>query len=186
MVAEVPADVIPIGPPQVKQLSWAKYDWTPGFQADTFVKTFAEAATAGHTKLAGNGAYVLMKTPETGLDATKLPNEAVVHFRLASATAHLLPPAAWEKPQPVAVLGGNLMVDFSRTMFQTALAMQGTQIGYQSMNASGVVLPTGAMQATAGDAALMGAITTDKQEAAYAFEKLLPAGALRGVTLWGR
>ncbi len=190
VVAEAPPEIVPVpvpvGPPQVKQLSWARYDWTPGFKADAFVKTFAEAVAAGQTKLVGNGAYALMKTTETGLDTASLPNEAVVNFRLASATAHLLPPAVWEKPQTVAVLGGNLTVDFSRTVFQTALAMQGTQIGYQSMNASGVITPTGAMQATAGDATLMGAITTDRQEAAYAFEKLLPAGALRGVTLWGR
>lgn len=187
VVAEVPPEVItPVLPPQVKQLAWSRFDWTPGFSADTFIKTFTEAAAAGHTRLGSNGTFALMSTGEAGLATASLPQEAVVHFRLANASAHLLSPNWWEKAQPVNVTGGNLMVDFSRTLFDTSLAMQNTQIGNQSITARGNISPSGALVATSGDAALMGAITADRQEAAYAFEKLLPAGALRGVTLWGR
>lgn len=182
----VPVPTIPTGPPQVKQLSWMRYSWTPNPQADAFLKTFEEAVAAGHTKLLGNAGYALYKTHATGLDVVSMPSESVVNFRLANASAHMQPQNWWEKAQPVDVLGGNLTVDFTRSQFDTSLALQNTQIGAQNMNASGVITPTGAMQATAGNAALMGAITNDKQEAAYAFEKLLPAGALRGVTLWGR
>lgn len=188
-VAEVtpePAPVVVVGPPQVRQLSWASYNWTPRFEADDYIRTFSEAVAAGLTSMGSNGAYALMQTAPSTNPSTVLPSQAVVDFRLANASAHLLPPVAWEKAQPVAVLGGNLQIDFSRSLFQTALALQNTQIGYQGVYASGQVLPTGALKATAGDIALTGAVTVDQQEAGYAFEKLLPAGALRGVTLWGR
>jgi hypothetical protein len=189
---EPPAVVTPVGPPQVKQLSWARFNWTPSpsADADAFLLSFTQAVAAGLDRLGSNGAYALMRIPDTGmstaLTANNLPQEAVVDFRLAQASAHLLPAERWVTPQAVAVLGGNFQVDFSRAVFQTALALQNNQIGYQSIQSRGDILSNGSLKATAGDAALFGAITTDRQEAAYAFEKLLPVGALRGVTLWGR
>lgn len=186
---EVPAvPAVPVGPPQVTRLSWARFSWTPAFEADSFVKTFAEAATAGLERMDSNGAYTLLQQPSHALSTSIAPPmEGQVDFRLASASAHLLPAARWEQPQSVAVLGGNLQIDFSRAVFQTALALQNTQLGYQGIQANGQILSTGALKATGGDAAIMGAVTADGQEAGYAFEKLLPAGgALRGVTLWGR
>lgn len=188
VVPEPVVPAVPVGPPQVRQLSWASYNWTPRFEADAFIQTFADAVAAGLTSAGSNGTYALMQTAPSSLSSASasVPSQAVVDFRLASASAHLLPPVAWEKPQAVAVLGGNLQIDFSRALFQTALALQSTQIGYQGVYATGQILSTGALKATAGDIALMGAVTADQQEAAYAFEKLLPAGALRGVTLWGR
>jgi hypothetical protein len=154
------------------------------------MNTFTQAVAAGLDRLGSNGAYALMRVPDAGastaLTATGLPQEAVVDFRLANASAHLLPTMRWESPQSVAVLGGSFQVDFSRAVFQTALALQNNQIGHQSIQSSGDILANGSLKATAGDVALMGTMTADRQEAAYAFEKLLPTGALRGVTLWGR
>lgn len=188
VIPEVPAiPVAPVGPPQVTRLSWARFSWTPAFEADSFVKTFSEAVAAGLERMDSNGTFALMHMPSNTLTGAQAPMEGQVDFRLASASAHLLPAARWEQPQSVAVLGGNLQIDFSRAVFQTALALQNTQLGYQGIQANGQILSTGALKATGGDAAIMGAVTADGQEAAYAFEKLLPAGgALRGVTLWGR
>ena len=188
VIPEVPAvPIAPVGPPQVTQLSWARFSWTPAFEADSFVKTFSEAVAAGLERMDSNGTFALMRMPSNTLTSAQAPMEGQVDFRLASASAHLLPAARWEQPQSVAVLGGNLQIDFSRAVFQTALALQNTQLGYQGIQANGQILSTGALKATGGDAAIMGAVTADGQEAAYAFEKLLPAGgALRGVTLWGR
>lgn len=189
-----PAPVMPIGPPQVKQLSWARFPWTPSpnADADAFLLAFTQASQAGLARLervGSNGAYALMQTPSTGtgtLLSSSVQQERVVDFRLANATAHLLPPASWEKAESVAVLGGHFQVDFSRAMFQTSLALQGNKVGTQRIQSSGDILASGSLKATSGDASLFGAITADRQEAAYAFEKLLPVGALRGVTLWGR
>lgn len=194
--AEPPPPITPMGPPEVKQLAWAKFPWTPSpnADADAFLIAFTQAATAGLERVGSDGAYALMRLPtsqgttsmSTGSTPThNIPSDTIVNFRLAQATAHLLP-ERWLAPQSVAVLGGNFQVDFSRAMFQTSLALQNNQIGYQSIQSSGDILANGNLKATSGDASLFGVLTTDRQEAAYAFEKLIPAGALRGVTLWGR
>lgn len=194
--AEPPAPVTPVGPPEVKQLAWAKFPWTPSpnADADAFLIAFTQAATAGLERVGSDGAYALMRLPTsqgpstsmtTGSATTLVPSDTIVNFRLAQATAHLLP-ERWLAPQSVAVLGGNFQVDFSRSLFQTSLALQNNQIGFQSIQSSGDILANGSLKATSGDASVLGVVTTDRQEAAYAFEKLIPAGALRGVTLWGR
>lgn len=171
----------------VHQLSWARYDWTKSFDSEDFIKTFAEATAAGYQRLGGNGAYSLFNTGAASTASNSQLQEAVVNFRLASASAQFVSPNVWESAKAVNVLGGNLMVDFSRTLFQTSLALQGAQVGYQAVNASGNILTNGALQATAGNANLFGAVTADKQEAGYAFIKTLPTGgAVQGVTLWGR
>ena len=173
-------------PLQVTQLSWAKFNWTPSFATDNFVSTFTDAVAAGLERLGSNGAYALMQMPSTST-AAQAPNEGRVDFRLANATAHFLPSAQWKKPQAMTVADGNLQIDFSRALFQTALALQNNQLGTQSIQANGLILPNGAMKATGGDATIFGRVTTDGKEAGYAFQKLLPSqGELRGVTLWGR
>lgn len=181
-----PPVITPIQPPQANQLAWARFSWTPAFEADNFIQTFNEATAAGLRQLGGTTAYTLFQT--SGTAATALPSEAVVDFRLAQAAAHLTPAARWEKAETVAVLGGNLQIDFSRALFQTALALQSTSLGFQSMSANGQILDTGAFKSTGGDTTYFyGTLTTDKQEAGYTFTKNLPTGAtVNGVTLWGR
>ena len=180
------APVMPPAPPQVTQLSWAKFNWTPSFETDDFVNTFTDAVAAGLKRLGSNGAYALMQIPSAST-TIQAPNEGQVDFRLANATAHFLPSVQWKQPQAMTVVDGNLQIDFSRALFQTALTLQNSQLGHQSIQANGQILASGAMKATGGDAAILGAVTTDGKEAGYAFQKLLPSqGELRGVTLWGR
>ena len=177
---------MPPAPPQVTQLSWAKFNWTPSFETDDFVNTFTDAVAAGLKRLGSNGAYALMQIPSEST-TIQAPNEGQVDFRLANATAHFLPSVQWRQPQAMTVVDGNLQIDFSRALFQTALTLQNNQLGHQSIQANGQILASGAMKATGGDAAILGAVTTDGKEAGYAFQKLLPSqGELRGVTLWGR
>jgi len=141
---------------------------------------------AGLKRLGSNGAYALMQIPSEST-TIQAPNEGQVDFRLANATAHFLPSVQWRPPQAMTVVDGNLQIDFSRALFQTALTLQNSQLGHQSIQANGQILASGAMKATGGDAAILGAVTTDGKEAGYAFQKLLPSqGELRGVTLWGR
>jgi hypothetical protein len=191
---EPPPVVTPVGPPEVKQLSWARFPWTPSPnpETDAFLLSFTQATEATLARLeriGSNGAYALMKTPSNSMSTpsnSTLPQEQVMSLRLANATAHLLPPFSWEKSEAVHVLGGQFQVDFTRALFQTSLTLQSTKIGTQSIQSSGEIQSSGNLKATAGDVTLFGAMTTDRQEAAYAFEKLLPIGALRGATLWGR
>lgn len=183
---ELPAQPpTPIGPPAVTQLSWARYPWTTSFSADQFIQAFADAAKAGHeTASAGNGAYILYRDP-TGSTASH-PTQAVVDLRLANASAHLQPNYNWMPAEAVTVQSGSLQIDFSRSLFQTALALQGASVGNQSVSATGTISASGAILGTGGNAAVSGAVTPDGTEAGYFFQKILPQGALRGVTLWGR
>ena len=174
----------PPSPPQVTQLTWARYDWTPSPSADGFVKTFDLAKTEG-TKIVGNGAYVLTQATGSAPIPT-VPVETVVNFRLANASAHFLPYATWEKSESASVLNGSLTVDFSNAAFQTELDVRSNRTGAQSISASGAISSTGNLTGGSANTSVTGGLTADRQEAAYAFEKLLPAGALRGVTLWGR
>lgn len=173
-------------PPQVNQLAWVRYSWVNKPNSDTFTHSLQEALAAGLEKVASSASYVLYRTPGgSAALAANNASEPVVNFRLADATAHL-----WRgigRPaEAVEVVNGSLTVDFSRSTFGTQLNVNNARIGSQNVNASGTVLPSGLLQATAGNATLAGALTPDGREAGYAFQKAIGSDMLQGVTLWGR
>lgn len=183
--APAPAPTPAPAPPAANQLTWARYAWVPAGTGDQFTQAFSSAAKAGQeTALTGNGAYVLYRDPAA---ATATPaNQGVVDLRLVNASAYLLPTYNWKPTEAVSVLGGSLQIDFSRSAFQTALDTQGAATGSQSINATGTIAASGTMQGTGGNASITGSVTPDGTEAGYFFQKTLPQGTLRGVTLWGR
>lgn len=182
-----PVPVVPVLPPQVRQLAWANPPWTARFDADAFIKTYADALAAGMQRLDGNTVYTLFGTASSTATQSNLPAESVVNFRLANASAQLSPKFSWEKPQALEVVSGQLQIDFSNAVFRTALAINGTGAGLQGIQATGVVQANGLMRQTSGDSSIAGAVTADRQEAGYAFIKPLTDGsAIQGVTLWGR
>jgi hypothetical protein len=81
---------------------------------------------------------------------------------------------------------GTLAVDFSRATFATQLGVSSPTLGADSVVASGSIGKDGVMRTTSANATVLGATTLDGKEAGYLFEKNIPTGALRGVTLWGR
>jgi hypothetical protein len=86
----------------------------------------------------------------------------------------------------VSVDGGTLSVDFSRATFATRLSVSSAVLGTESVSANGVLLSSGVFQSRGGDSFVAGALSNDRREAGYFFEKTLPAGGLTGITLWGR
>ena len=109
----------------------------------------------------------------------------MANFRLASSAASHLT-SGIPKAQPARVDSGSLSVDFSRATFATQLSVSGATLGTEGVRASGVVLPTGVFQSRTGDAFVAGALSNDRKEAGYFFEKAVPSGSLTGITLWGR
>jgi hypothetical protein len=66
------------------------------------------------------------------------------------------------------------------------LGVSSPTLGADSVVASGSIGKDGVMRTTSANATVLGATTLDGKEAGYLFEKNIPTGALRGVTLWGR
>jgi hypothetical protein len=172
----------PVQPPQVTELAWARPTWTQRTDGDAFVVEYAAALKSGWNRLVNNGTYALFQSPDA---KGVLPQEGTVNFRLANASAQLYRDA-FTAAEAVAVQSGALQVDFGRSLFQTSLYMANKSVGEQNVQATGSVNAAGQFVPTTSNAQLSGALNADGTEAAYAFEKLLPQGSLRGVTLWGR
>lgn len=172
----------PVAPPQVTQMAWARPTWTPRTDGDAFIVDYETALKSGWDRLVNNGTYALFQQPDI---KGALPQEGTVNFRLASASAQLYRNAS-TPAEAVAVQSGALQVDFARSLFQTSLYMASKSIGEQNVQAAGNVNAAGQFVPTASNAQMSGALNANGTEAAYAFEKLLSQGSLRGVTLWGR
>lgn len=185
-----PVVALPPGPPEVTQLAWGRWMWTGTTEGD-ISRTFAEATASGRKSTVGNGSYGLFRADGDGT-ALLQTTEAAASFRLAGSSAQYVPvsgPAQYPvsgPAEPAKVEAGSLHVDFSRATFATQLTVSSRLIGYNSLQADGIVKPNGYLQAQAGNAYVAGALSLDGKEAGYFFEKAFPAGNLSGITLWGR
>lgn len=185
-----PVVALPAGPPEVTQLAWGRWMWTGTTEGD-ISRTFAEATASGRKSTVGNGSYGLFRADGDGT-ALLQTTEAAASFRLAGSSAQYVPvsgPAQYPvsgPAEPAKVEAGSLHVDFSRATFATQLTVSSRLIGYNSLQADGIVKPNGYLQAQAGNAYVAGALSLDGKEAGYFFEKAFPAGNLSGITLWGR
>ncbi len=177
-------------PPHTGQMVWGR--WSVPMEGDSFSQTF-EAARLNRESTVGNGAYGLFREAPveaaagaSGIaTASPAQTEGVASFRLTSSAASHLPEGAL-KALPARVDSGSLSVDFSRATFATQLSVSGATLGAESVRASGVVMSSGVLQSRTGDAFVAGALSNDRKEAGYFFEKAVPSGSLGGITLWGR
>lgn len=171
--------------PQVTQLQWMRWPWTQTSATDALSQAFDAAKLKSSELTVSDGAYALMRLNPDGrpLGAT----EAKADFRLAGATAQLVRREVFtEVLDPVAVNSGRLSVDFTKASYTTQLTVSGDRIGSQDLTSSGAVQANGVMAGTTGNTITRGALSTDGREAGYFFSSNLPAGQVRGVTLWGR
>jgi hypothetical protein len=171
--------------PQVTQLQWMRWPWTQTSATDALSQAFDAAKLKSSELTVSDGAYALMRLNPDGrpLGAT----EAKADFRLAGATAQLVRREVFtEVLDPVAVNSGRLSVDFTKASYTTQLTVSGDRIGSQDLTSSGAVQANGVMAGTTGNTVTRGALSTDGREAGYFFSSNLPAGQVRGVTLWGR
>lgn len=170
--------------PHAAQLVWGH--WGQPWDGDTFSQSFQEAR-ANRESTVGNGAYGLFRESTTTSALSPAQAEGRASFNLTSGIATLRPTSLPQSlAQVVSVDGGSLNVDFARAIFATQLRVSSPVLGSEAINASGVLLPTGVLQSRGGDALVAGALSNDRKEAGYFFEKTLPAGGLTGITLWGR
>lgn len=176
---------IVLPPPQVTQLQWMRWPWTQTSATDALSQAFDAAKLKSSELTVSDGAYALMRLNPEGrpLGGT----EAKADFRLAGATAQLVRREVFtEVLDPVAVNSGRLSVDFTKSTYTTQLAVSSDRIGTQDLTSSGAVQANGVITGTTGNTVTRGALSTDGREAGYFFSSNLPAGQVRGITLWGR
>lgn len=177
-------------PPHTGQMVWGR--WAAPMEGDSFSQTFEEARLNRESTV-GNGVYGLFRAAPVEavagaggvIAASPAQAEGTASFRLTSSAASHLPEGAL-KAMPARVNSGSLTVDFSRAAFSTQLSVSGATLGPESVRASGVVMSSGVLQSRTGDAFVAGALSNDRKEAGYFFEKAVPSGSLSGITLWGR
>lgn len=179
--AMVPA----IPKPTVSDLIWERFTWAPILQTDDLTHAFDTARTEGRERLAGNANYTLSRTTQESFDASQLPQDAVVNFRLASGVAAYLPSGS-SAAQVANIQQGSLSVDFSRASYATKLDVTSSATGLESIAVQGSIKSNGTFITQQGNTLLTGGFSAKGQEAGYSFDKLLPGGLLYGLTLWGR
>jgi hypothetical protein len=170
--------------PQVKELTWGRYAWSPQLAGDDFSKQFEAALMQGKQSLGGNGAFSLLRS-QTELASFSPPSEGIAKFRLANASAGVINLDS-KLVEAVKVNQASLDVNFAKATFATQLQLQAPQMGEQILVSSGGINANGTMRVDAGNTYLFGGFNNNAKEAGYLFQKSVPNGILMGITLWGR
>lgn len=171
--------------PQTAQLQWMRWPWTQDSAANSLSAAFDAATLRANELSTTDGAFALLRyNPEARpLAAT----DAQADFRMTGAAANLISKeGSSEAVSPVAVNSGRLSVDFSRATYNTQLNVSNERIGSQELSSGGAIQANGALTGTSGSMGTRGTLSTDGREAGYFFSGNLPAGQVRGITLWGR
>jgi hypothetical protein len=169
------ADAAPVAP---SQLAWGR--WGAATAATDFALARAEAREGRHATV-GNDYYLLYR--EGSAVADLQPNLGNVAFTLQQSHAQLVTPGA---VLPASVAGGTLQMNFPARQFATTLNVTSVPTGAVALGASGFIRSDGIFVSRTADQAIAGAAALDGKTAGYLFEKATPAGALTGITLWGR
>ena len=186
VLAPTPPVVVPpapLPPPTVSQLQWGRMPWAAALSAETLSVALEQATASGRASTLGNGAFSLFRDNPMG--AQFAATEASAQFRLAGGTGQLSADQG-RKIEAITVSGGALSVDFARATFDTRLTISSPRLGTDNVSANGLVRPNGFMLGQGGNAYVAGALSLDGKEAGYFFDKVLPAGNVSGITVWGR
>lgn len=166
------------------QLSWGRWSATPFIEGDQLSRSAADAAKGGtRESTLGNGIYGLYRST-SGANAVFAPAETSASFRLNAGAAQLNLNDA--RTEPVRIDNATLTVDFARSTFATQMGLSSPSLGRDALDVSGKVQSNGYLLPQAGNGYAAGALSLDAKEAGLFFEKSVPAGYLRGITLWGR
>lgn len=166
------------------QLSWGRWSAAPFIEGDQVSRIAADAAKGGTREgTLGNGIYGLYRTTP-GSGAVFAPAETSASFRLNASAAQLNLDNA--RAESVRIDNATLNVDFARATFATQIGLSSPTLGRDSLDVSGRVQSNGYLLPSAGNGYAAGALSLDAREAGLFFEKSVPAGYLRGITLWGR
>ncbi len=160
------------------QLVWGRYAGGIG-ELERITLPLAEARV-GREVSVGNFDYGLFRVEDEKerVDA----GLGVVGFDLRSAQASYTDASGISA---LAVLGGNLQIDFQLSTFATELNLQHSEAGLIDFTASGGISPTsGFFNSRNDDQRIAGSVSFDGTEAGYFFERQLEGASIQGLTLW--
>lgn len=166
------------------QLAWGRWSATPFIDSDQLSRSAPDAAKGGTREITvGNGIYTLYRTTP-GAGTVLAPAETSATFRLNGSAAQINLNDA--RTEAVRIDNATLNVDFARATFATQMGLSSPSMGADNLNVSGRVQSSGYLLPQAGNGFAAGALSLDAREAGLFFEKSVPAGYVRGITLWGR
>jgi len=178
------ASKVELPAPQVKQLTWGRFSWSPNLSGDDFSILFDSALLQSAQRLGTNGAFTLLRTQADVANFTP-PSEGVAKFRLANASAGVIGLDS-KLIEAVKVNQASLDVSFANATYATQLQLQAPVMGQQVLASSGGINANGTLRVDAGNTYLFGGFNSNGKEAGYLFQKAVPNGILMGTTLWGR
>ncbi len=173
-----PADQVDTQTLRNRQLVWGRFA-NGKDNLERLTLPMSEAAQGRNITVGGNFEYFLFR-PEVGEVRVKA-NLGKVGFSLMSAQAYF---KEGKKVTPVAVSGGNLMIDFNENVFQTSLDLYHMQLGEARLNSAGRIYDGGYFHFRDGDSRIVGAVSLDGRESGYFFDFFNWNGLLQGITLW--
>ena len=185
-VPEIPAPVVPSFTPALpveaatltsNQLVWGRYAAGVG-DLERITLPLAEAR-AGRAVSVGNFDYGLFRVED---EKQRLFNGlGVVGFDLRSAQATYTDASGISG---LAVLGGNLEIDFQLNRFATELNLEHSEAGLIDFTAAGGLFDGGYFHSRDDQQRIAGAVSFDGTEAGYFFERQLEGASIQGLTLW--
>ncbi|OUU02573.1 MAG: hypothetical protein CBB92_02755 [Flammeovirgaceae bacterium TMED32] len=161
-----------------RQLVWGRFAEGKG-QFERLTLPFSEAAQGRNVTIGGNFEYFLFR-PESG-EVQVQDGLGEIGFSLSSAQAYFKDGSS---VTPVAVAGGDLLIDFNKNVFETSLDLYHMQLGEANFNAQGRLFSGGYFHSREPGSRITGAVSLDGKESGYFFDFFNWDGLLQGITLW--
>ena len=161
-----------------RQLVWGRFAEGKG-EFERLTLPFSEAAEGRNVTVGGNFEYFLFR-PESG-EVQVNSGLGEIGFNLSSAQAYFKKESS---VTPVAVAGGNLVIDFNKNVFETSLDLYHMQLGAASLNSFGKLYDGGYFHSRDSGSRIVGAVSLDGDESGYFFDFFNWDGLLQGITLW--
>jgi hypothetical protein len=161
-----------------RQLVWGRFAEGKG-NLERLTLPMSEASQGRKITVGGNFEYFLFR-PEAG-EAQVKRGLGEIGFSLSSAQAYFKEGA---EITPVAVSGGDLVIDFQKNLFETSLDLYHMQLGGVSFNSAGRLYDGGYFHARNMESRIVGAVSLDGQESGYFFDFYNWDGLVQGITLW--
>lgn len=166
------------------KLAWGRYTLLP-VDGDQITRPFMQSRAGRHVTV-GSSEYTLFRADDPANPERQLPlGDAKVDFRISRAHATF---EVGGRTEVATVEGGTLTLDFGRRTFGTALALSSDSAGRAELRLAGDVRSDGTFAVRDADQKqfVAGAVSLDRKEAGYLFERGVGGGLFKGRTLWGR
>jgi hypothetical protein len=161
-----------------RQLVWGRYAEGKG-NLERLTLPLFDAANGRSATIGGNYEYYLFR-PE-GFQGEVQKGLGEIGFSLSSAQAYFKRKG---EISPVAVSGGDLVIDFNSNLFRTSLDLYHLELGAASFSSAGRLYDGGYFHSRGPQSRIMGAVSLDGRESGYFFDFSNWQGLVQGITLW--